>query len=129
MRCATERCRRRRRARSADAPDGRVVLRRDGASPDELRALAVATVDALRSGIVGVVGIGPDGTKAGLAVAVSQDLVEVGASAADIARDAAKALGGGTAKRADVVQGGGQNVGALDDAFALLDSAVRAAGG
>jgi hypothetical protein len=36
-------------------------------------------------------------------------------------------LGGGTAKHADVVQGGGQNVGAIDDAFGLLDSAVRAA--
>jgi len=92
-----------------------------------LRTLAVATRDALGSGIVAVVGLGPDGTKAGLAVAVSKDRVESGASAADLARDAAKALGGGTAKHADVVQGGGQNVGAIDDAFGLLDSAVRAA--
>ena len=47
-------------------------------------------------------------------------------SAADLARDAAKALGGGTAKHADVVQGGGQNVDAVDDALAL--SAVGGAG-
>ena len=33
---------------------------------------------------------------------------------------AAKALGGGTAKNADLVQGGGQNVGAIDDALELL---------
>ena len=58
--------------------------------------------------------------KAGLAVAVSKDRVEGGVSAAELARDAAKALGGGTAKHADVVQGGGQNVDAVDDALALL---------
>ena len=46
---------------------------------------------------------------------------KAGASAAELARDAAKALGGGTAKHADVVQGGGQNVDAVDDALALLD--------
>jgi alanyl-tRNA synthetase len=67
--------------------------------------------------------------KAGLAVAVSKDKVEAGASAAELARDAAKALGGGTAKHAEVVQGGGQNVGAVDDALGILEVAVRAAVG
>jgi alanyl-tRNA synthetase len=112
---------------AAGAHGGVVVVRRDGLTPGELRTLAVATRDALGSGIVGLLGLDGEGTKAGLAVAVSKDRVEGGASAADIARDAAKALGGGTAKHADVVQGGGQNVGAIDDAFGLLDSAVRAA--
>jgi alanyl-tRNA synthetase len=112
---------------AAGAHDGVVVVRRDGLTPGELRTLAIATRDALGSGIVGLLGLDGEGTKAGLAVAVSKDRVDGGASAADIARDAAKALGGGTAKHADVVQGGGQNVGAIDDAFGLLDSAVRAA--
>ncbi len=66
--------------------------------------------------------------KAGLAVAVSKDRVEGGASAAELARDAAKTLGGGTAKHADVVQGGGQHIDAVDDALELLTAAVRAAG-
>jgi alanyl-tRNA synthetase len=88
--------------------------------------LAIATRDALKSGIVALVGV-QDG-KAGLAVAVSKDRVEGGVSAAELARDAAKALGGGTAKHADVVQGGGQNVDAVDDALALLETAARAAG-
>ena len=67
--------------------------------------------------------------KAGLAVAVSKDRVEGGVSAAELARDAAKALGGGTAKHADVVQGGGQNVDAIDDALALLAAAAATAAG
>jgi alanyl-tRNA synthetase len=114
---------------AASAADGRVVVRRDGLTPAELRTLAIATRDALGSAVVALVGLDAEGAKAGLAVAVSKDRVEAGASAAEIARDAAKALGGGTAKHADAVQGGGQNVGAIDDALTLLDSAVRAAMG
>ncbi len=111
---------------AAAADDGVVVVRRDGLDPAELRTLAIATRDALGSGIVAIVGLDADGDKAGLSVAVSKDRVESGASAAEIARDAAKVLGGGTAKHADVVQGGGPKVGAVDDALTLLDTAVRA---
>jgi hypothetical protein len=60
---------------------------------------------------------------------VSKDRVASGASAADIARDAAKALGGGTAKNPELVVGGGPKVDAIDDARALLESAATAAGG
>jgi alanyl-tRNA synthetase len=110
---------------AASAAEGVVVARRDGLGPGDLRTLAMATRDALGSGVVALVGVN-DG-KAGLAVAVSKDQVERGVSAAELARDAAKALGGGTAKHADVVQGGGQNVDAIDDALALLETSVRAA--
>jgi alanyl-tRNA synthetase len=112
---------------AADAVDGVVVVRRDGMTVDDLRQLAVATRNALGHGIVALVGLAPDGTKAGLAVAVSKDLVDAGVSAADLARDAAKALGGGTAKNADLVQGGGPKVEAVDDALALLTEATSAA--
>jgi len=108
-----------------------VVVRRDGMTPDDLRTLATATRDALAAksggGIAAIVGLGPDGAKAGVAVAVSKDLVGAGASAADIARDAAKALGGGTAKNPELVVGGGPKVDAIDDALALLESAARSA--
>jgi alanyl-tRNA synthetase len=100
-------------------------------TPDDLRTLATATRDALAAkhggGIAAIVGLGPDGAKAGVAVAVSKDLVGAGASAADIARDAAKALGGGTAKNPELVVGGGPKVDAIDDALALLESAARSA--
>ena len=114
-------------ALAAAAADGVVIARRDGLGPDALHDLAIAARDALGSGVVAVVGLGPDGTKAGLAVAVTKDLVDAGVSAADLARDAAKVLGGGTAKNPDSVKGGGQKVDAIDDALALLDSAVHAA--
>jgi alanyl-tRNA synthetase len=100
-------------------------VRRDGASPDDLRRLALATRDALGRGVVGVVGTGPDGSKAGLVVAVTKDLVGAGVSAADLARDAARLLGGGTGKNADVAVGGGPNVSAVDDAVEALTAAAH----
>jgi alanyl-tRNA synthetase len=110
-----------------DASDGVVVRRHDGLAPDALRQLAQATVQALGSGIVGLVGTAPGGEKAGLAVAVSPDLTARGVSAADLARDAARALGGGTAKNPNLVVGGGPNTGAIDDALDLLAEAAAGA--
>jgi alanyl-tRNA synthetase len=104
---------------AARAVDGVVAERRDLA-PDDLRRLALATRDRLGAGVVALVGVAPDGKKAGLAVAISSDLVERGASAAAIAAPAARALGGGTAKNAEVVQGGGPNVAAVEEALALV---------
>ena len=112
---------------AATAIDGVVVARRDGLTGDELRQLAIAARDALGHGIVALAGLAPDGTKAGLAVAVTRDFVERGVSAADLARDAAKALGGGTAKNPELVQGGGPKVEAIDDAVALLTAAAGGA--
>ncbi|MFM7270126.1 MAG: alanine--tRNA ligase, partial [Actinomycetes bacterium] len=92
---------------AAAAEDGVVAVRRDGLDPDALRLLATAVRDRLGSGVVAIVGVGAEGTKAGLAVAVTRDLVDRGASAAAIAQGAAKALGGGTAKNPELVVGGG----------------------
>jgi len=69
--------------------------------------------------------VGADGQKAGLVVAVSDDLVATGTSAAELARDAAKALGGGTAKNPALVVGGGPNVAGVDEAVAHLASATK----
>ncbi|MSO79209.1 MAG: alanine--tRNA ligase, partial [Acidimicrobiia bacterium] len=117
---------------AAAAVDGIVVERRDGFSNDDLRSLALATRDALGSGIVGLVGITPDG-KAAVAVAVSKDLVERGITAGDVAAETAKVLGGGTGRGADVVAGGGPNAAAIDEARAVLvqnvkENAAKAAG-
>jgi alanyl-tRNA synthetase len=120
-------------ADAAASADGVLVLRRERMTPDDLRTLVTTTAHAMvangTSGVVGIVGTSPDGAKAGLAVAVTKDLVSAGVSAADIARDAAKALGGGTAKNAEVVVGGGPKVDALDTARELLESAARSARG
>jgi alanyl-tRNA synthetase len=107
-------------ALAREADEGVVAARRDGLDPGDLRRLALATRDTLGSGVVALVGVGPDGKKAGIAVAVTKEHVERGVSAADVAAKAAKALGGGTAKSADVVSGGGPNVDAVDEALALV---------
>jgi len=115
-------------AELAGAAEGRLVaIRRDGLTPDELRQLAIATRDALRSGVVAIVGLGPDGAKAGLAVAISADVRDAGGSAAEIAAPGAKALGGGTAKNPDFVQGGGPKVDGIDDALRLVRERAGAA--
>ena len=109
-----------------EAVDGVVAVRRDGLSPDELRELTQATLRAIGSGIVGIVGQGSDPAKAAICVAVSKDRVAAGASAAAIAAPAARALGGGTAKSADLVVGGGPNVEGLVAALDALREGAAA---
>jgi alanyl-tRNA synthetase len=103
-----------------EAHDGAVVTRRDGLTNEELRRLAQETARALGSGVVALAGTGPDGVKAGIAVAVTKDLVERGLSADAIARPAAKALGGGVGKGADAVVGGGPNADGIEEALRLV---------
>jgi alanyl-tRNA synthetase len=112
------------RALAAGATDGVLATRRDGASPDELRRLVAAARDAMGTGVAIAVGTSPDGAKAGLAVAVTADLVGKGVSAAGVAAEAAKLLGGGTARNPELVTGGGTKVENLD---AALDRARQAA--
>ena len=113
----------------ADAVDGVVSARRNGMSPDDLRQLAIATRDRLGHGVVVIVGLSPDGAKAGIAVAVSSDLVAGGVSAAEIARPAAKAVGGGTAKNPDAVVGGGPKIDGIDEALTLATKLAHEATG
>jgi alanyl-tRNA synthetase len=105
---------------AASQTGGVVVARRDGLSPDELRQLAQATLAALGRGVVALAGIGPDGAKAGIVVAVSADRREEGASASQIAQAAARVLGGGTGKQPELAIGGGPKVDGIDEALRLV---------
>ena len=105
---------------AGEATDGAVIARRDGLGNDDLRRLAQETVRALGRGIVALAGTGPDGVKAGIAVAVSKDLVARGVTADVIARPAARALGGGVGKGADTVVGGGPNSDGIEEALRLV---------
>ncbi|HSO94970.1 MAG TPA: alanine--tRNA ligase [Acidimicrobiia bacterium] len=105
---------------AAGAVDRVVVDRRDGQNPAERQQLALAVRDALGSGIVALVGVGDDPTKAGLIVAVSGDLIERGVDASQIAGPAAKLLGGGAGKKADISAGGGTNPADVDEAREML---------
>ena len=111
---------------AAGAEGGVVVARRDGLAPNDLRRLTQSTLRAVGEGIVAVLGNGPDGEKAGIAVAVSAGLVAEGASAAEIAAPAARALGGGTARSAEFVVGGGPRVEGLEEAEAIVREQVAA---
>jgi len=109
------------------AEGGVVAVRRDLGN-DDLRRLALATRDALASGVVALVGtVPPDGAKAAIAVAVTADLVAAGVSAAEIAATAARLLGGGTAKNPEVVVGGGPAADQVDAALAEVRARAAAA--
>ncbi|MEO6467904.1 MAG: DHHA1 domain-containing protein, partial [Acidimicrobiia bacterium] len=100
-----------------------VVTRHDGLGPDDLRQVAVAVRDGLGAdGIVVVIGV--NAGKAGVVVAVGKDRVAGGISAAELAAPVAKLLGGGTAKNAELVVGGGPNVNAVDDALVMARDLV-----
>jgi alanyl-tRNA synthetase len=105
---------------AASQVGGVVVARRDGLAPDELRQLAQATLAALGRGVVALVGLGPDGAKAGIVVAVSPDRRDGGASAAAIAGDAARVLGGGVGKQVELAIGGGPKTDGIDEALRLV---------
>jgi len=111
---------------AAAAEGDAVVARTDGYTNDDLRRLAIATREALGRGIVALVGVTPEGTKVAVAVAVSKDLVSEGVHAGTIAAEAARAVGGGTGKQADVAVGGGPRADAVDEALARLRAGVEA---
>jgi alanyl-tRNA synthetase len=103
---------------AARAVDGIVVERVDGAATNDLRDLAVAIrdVDGVRA--VVLVGVGEKGV--GLVSAVRPDS---GLHAGELIADAARTVGGGGGKQADIAVAGGKDATAID---AALDQ-VRAA--
>ena len=107
-------------------------VRVEADSADAMREMGDWLKDKMATGVVvlgSVVGERPL-----LVAMVTADLVETGLDAAEIARGAAKAMGGGGGGRPDVAQAGGRDADKLDDALALVpglvaDNAGRAAGG
>ncbi len=113
----------------ADGASGvTVVARHDGLGPDDLRQVAVAARDSLGADAIIVV-IGVHAGKAGVVVAVGKDRVTAGVSAAELAAPVAKLLGGGTAKNAELVVGGGPNVNAIEEALTVAQDRVAHAVG
>ncbi len=107
---------------AALAVDGVVVARVDGTTRDELKELAVAIRD--QPGLRGaVLGGEPDGGGVSLVAAVTKTS---GLDASSLLADAARTVGGGGGRGADVAVAGGRDPSRLDDA---LDQARRAVGG
>ena len=106
---------------AAAAVDGVVVARVDGLARDDLRSLAVAVRD--RPGIRAAVLIGaPDGGGVALVAATTADS---GLEAGSLIADAARTVGGGGGKGAELAVAGGKDPSRIDEA---LDH-VRAAAG
>ncbi|MDP8937484.1 MAG: alanine--tRNA ligase [Actinomycetota bacterium] len=105
---------------AATAVDGVVVARVDGTSRDDLKTLAVDTRN--RPGIRAVVlGGEPEGGGVALVAAVAKDS---GLEASALLADAARTVGGGGGKSAEVAVAGGRDPSRLDEA---LEQARRAA--
>ena len=102
-----------------------LVGSQQGLRADELRALAFQVRDRLGSGI-GVLGSVTDG-KGALIAFVSTDLVSAGISAADILAPAARVLGGGGSRDAEVAQAGGPHGDRLAAALEEARAAARTA--
>jgi len=97
----------------------------DGIGGDGLRALAFQVRDRLGSGI-GAFGSVTDG-KAAIIVFVSEDLVDRGISAGDLAASGARSLGGGGSRDPKVAQAGGPNTEGIDEAVSLMHTAASEA--
>ena len=113
---------------SAQDVDGVTVLavRTSVSNADSLREMGDYLRDKLGSGVVVLGSVIND--RPMLVAMVTSDLIEAkGLNAADIARGAARAVGGGGGGRAEVAQAGGRDAGKLNDALALVPGLVREA--
>ena len=97
----------------------------DGIGGDGIRALAFQVRDRIGSGI-GVFGSVAEG-KAAVIIFVSEDLVDKGVSAGDLAAAGARALGGGGSRDPKLAQAGGPNVDGIDEAITLMRTAASEA--
>ena len=111
---------------SAQDVDGVSVLavRTAVSNADSLREMGDYLRDKLGSGVVVLGSVIND--RPMLVAMVTNDLIDAkGLNAADIARGAARAVGGGGGGRAEVAQAGGRDAGKLDAALALVPGLVR----
>ena len=106
---------------SASLVSGRV----DGLGGDGLRTLAFQVRDRTPSG-VGVLASVTDG-KASIVAFVTEDLVDAGVSAGDIAGAGAAILGGGGSRDPKLSQAGGPRADAIDEALASAREAAHEA--
>ena len=112
--------------RVSDVDGVRVVAGRTSAnSADAMREMGDFLRDKLSSCVVTLGGL-TDGSPI-LVTMVTSDLVERGLNAGNIARDAAKLIGGGGGGRPEMAQAGGRQPEKLDDALAAVAGLVRTA--
>jgi alanyl-tRNA synthetase len=107
---------------AAGAIDGVVVVRLDGSEPSDLRDLAVAVRQQPGVRRVVLMGQTPGG---GVSLVAAVQPTE-GIAAADLIKEAARAVGGGGGGKGDIATAGGKNPAGLDEALALATAAAGA---
>lgn len=100
------------------AQQGRVLGRQDGLNPDLMRELALMVRSQPEIDVVVLIG-SPDGEKAALVAAVTP---ESGLVASELLKEAAKILGGGTGRQAELAQAGGRNVDKMESAYSVIEA-------
>ncbi|MGJ0391661.1 MAG: alanine--tRNA ligase [Methylocystis sp.] len=96
----------------------------EGIDPKDLKSLVDEAKKSIGSGVVAIASASADG-KAGIVVGVTDDLTQK-FNAVDFVRAASAALGGkGGGGRADLAQAGGPNPGAIENALACVEEALR----
>ena len=105
--------------------DGVPVLaqRASASSSDALREMGDWLRDKMGSGVVVLGSVVND--QPVLVAMVTADLLDTGLNAAEIAKGAAKAIGGGGGGRPDVAQAGGRDADKLDEALGMVPDLVR----
>jgi alanyl-tRNA synthetase len=102
----------------------------EGASPDDLRTMALDLRGRLGDGAPAVIALtGVAKGRPGVVVATNAGARERGIKAGALVRAAAQALGGGGGGKDDLAQGGGTDPARTGEALGQVDSAVRAAAG
>ncbi len=108
---------------AAEASDGVVVARRDGLDQAQLRELAASLRD--KAGIRAAVLIGsPDGRAVALVAAVAKG---AGLRASDLIADAARTVGGGGGRDAELAVAGGRDPGRIEEALGQVRARLGAA--
>ena len=105
------------------ATDGVVVERLDGLDPNDLRDLAIAVRQQPGLRRVVLVGVTPSGGVS-LVAAVQAD---EGFPAANLIKDAARAVGGGGGGKGDIATAGGKDPSGIDEALRIAREAAASA--
>ena len=105
------------------ATDGVVVERLDGLDPNDLRDLAIAVRQQPGLRRVVLVGVTPSGGVS-LVAAVQPD---EGFPAANLIKDAARAVGGGGGGKGDIATAGGKDPSGIDEALRIAREAAASA--
>ncbi|HWA65984.1 MAG TPA: alanine--tRNA ligase [Mycobacteriales bacterium] len=114
-------------AKAAQAGGALVVAHRapDGTTADDLRRLALDVRGRLDSGVPGVVAVAAVSEGRAVVVVATNDAArQRGLRAGEFAKAMAGRLGGGGGGKDDVAQGGGTDVGQLDEVLAALATEV-----